>query len=193
MKPSAIVQWNEIQGYLYPQEGDYLFVLASELNPGDIAVELGALQGRSTTAIALGCKESGARLHTVDTFLGSFEHQVDPNIPQPDPNILVSNLQKVGVAEWVNVIRSDTLSAVKDFADNSISLLFVDAAHEYEAVLADLINWFPKVKAGGDIVCHDIGTGIWIDVDKAVEEFSRRYPVERVKVEVTACHLKKLQ
>ena len=36
-----------------------------------------------------------------------------------------------------------------------IDLLFIDGAHTYEGVKVDLEIWYPKVKKGGLVICHD--------------------------------------
>lgn len=39
--------------------------------------------------------------------------------------------------------------------DQSLCLLYIDADHSYEGVLADLRAWVPKVMAGGFVALHD--------------------------------------
>ena len=38
--------------------------------------------------------------------------------------------------------------------DGPVALLFIDANHHYEAVMADLEAWFPRVAAGGVVIRH---------------------------------------
>jgi hypothetical protein len=65
------------------------------------------------------------------------------------------------------------------FADNSIDGIFIDAAHEYEAVKEDLELWYPKVKSGGYFCGHDYSHG-WPGVIKAVDEFFANKPNELI-------------
>lgn len=44
------------------------------------------------------------------------------------------------------MIRSDTAAAAEQFEDGSVDFLYIDASHTYDAVLADLVAWYPKVK-----------------------------------------------
>jgi len=53
------------------------------------------------------------------------------------------------------VIVGDSLSVAKLLADESLDLVFLDADHTYNAVLADLRAWFPKVRPGGVLSGHD--------------------------------------
>jgi FkbM family methyltransferase len=39
--------------------------------------------------------------------------------------------------------------------DNSFDAVYIDAAHEYEAVKEDIMKWRPKIKKGGIICGHD--------------------------------------
>lgn len=68
----------------------------------------------------------------------------------------------------------ESLQAAKSFANDSLDFAFLDANHTYEAVLADIKAWLPKVKRGGLISGHDYGSyrdriGQW-GVTKAVHE-----------------------
>ena len=49
----------------------------------------------------------------------------------------------------------DSLEAASRFDDASLDFVFIDAAHEKDAVLADIKAWLPKVKKGGVIAGHD--------------------------------------
>ena len=77
------------------------------------------------------------------------------------------------------MVRKKSSDAVEMFEDNSIDFLFVDGNHEYEYVLEDLRNYYPKVKPGG-IICGDDYFMSAKDngrkmVQEAVEEFSNEY------------------
>lgn len=47
------------------------------------------------------------------------------------------------------VVREDTAKAAQGFGDCSLEFVYVDARRDYEGVLADLIDWWAKVKPGG--------------------------------------------
>ena len=75
------------------------------------------------------------------------------------------------VKDIVKMIHMDSISASQQFADNSLDFVFIDGSHLYEAVLADINAWLPKVKTGGIIAGHDIdGPEEFNGVRKAVEE-----------------------
>lgn len=79
----------------------------------------------------------------------------------------------------VKIHQSTSIDAAKHFHDGYFDWVYLDGDHSYEAVLADLGAWFPKVKIGGKIVCDDY---TWIDetrtrsVKAAVDTFLEAHP-----------------
>ena len=68
----------------------------------------------------------------------------------------------------VEFIRNTSIEASKQFDDESIDAIFVDANHEFKYVLEDLYAWWPKVKKGGFMA----GDDYWMnDVKRAVHFF----------------------
>lgn len=63
--------------------------------------------------------------------------------------------------------RVDSFVAAKNFEDESIDFLFLDANHTYEFISKDIPAYLPKMKKGGVISGHD-----WSDdgVKRAVRE-----------------------
>merc|ERR1719174_1988363 len=52
-------------------------------------------------------------------------------------------------------IKGYSMAVSKRFADNSLDWVYIDAGHTYEAVMADLNAWYPKVRLGGLISGDD--------------------------------------
>jgi len=68
-------------------------------------------------------------------------------------------------------IRKQSHEAVKDFAPESIDVVYIDADHTYEHVVEDIKDWWEIVKVGGVLAGHDFNNTICIHVGRAVEEF----------------------
>ena len=47
------------------------------------------------------------------------------------------------------------MDAVKDFADESLDFVYIDANHEFKYVTEDIFEWSKKVRKGGAIAGHD--------------------------------------
>ncbi len=66
------------------------------------------------------------------------------------------------------LLREFSTVAADAFPDESIDCIFVDGDHRYEAVIADLSAWLPKLKTG----CLMIGDDYWMEpVADAVNHF----------------------
>ena len=72
----------------------------------------------------------------------------------------LENMRGCG-ADWVHSFPPGTFpdpvssNAAVKFADQSCDLIFLDADHSYDAVKADALAWFPKLKPGGIFAGHD--------------------------------------
>ena len=53
------------------------------------------------------------------------------------------------------LIRKTSQEAVKDFPDNSLDFVYIDANHSFGHVAMDLMIWLDKVREGGIISGHD--------------------------------------
>ena len=68
-------------------------------------------------------------------------------------------------------IFKDSVEASKDFDDNHFDFIYIDAGHDRESVMNDLVHWYPKVKDGGIVCGHDYGNmtvpdlGVNVSVD----------------------------
>ncbi len=78
----------------------------------------------------------------------------------------------------VRILRMSTQSAAV-IVPNDLDLVYIDANHEYAAVLKDINDWFPKIRQGGilsgDDYCRE-------DVIKAVADFLKGYPQYKLQI-----------
>lgn len=72
------------------------------------------------------------------------------------------------------LIREASTKAATYFPPNSLDFIYIDGAHDYESVKADLAAWWPALSAHGILAGHD-----WTDqphhagVKQAVTEFAK--------------------
>ncbi len=80
--------------------------------------------------------------------------------------------QRFGSLPNVSIHRSPSVNAASEFEDSSFDWVYIDGDHSYEAVLADLESYAPKVKPGGWLLGDDfLWGGESLPVKRAVEEF----------------------
>jgi predicted O-methyltransferase YrrM len=130
-------------------------------------VEVGAWKGQSAAYMAVEIinSEKNIEFYVVDTFLGSEEHQSEPNLDNLYEEF-TKNIEPVKDA--IKVIRRPSILAAKVFEDASLDFVYIDGSHRYEDVKDDIKAWLPKIKPNGLLAGDDYGT--WPDVAKAVNE-----------------------
>lgn len=126
---------------------------------GDTIVEIGSFMGRSTNYLATNIvnSEKDVKIIAVDTFKGSSEHG-SLNIPKDFSAQFKENCRFFVNREIIIMKqgRSDDPAILDSIPDNSVKVVIVDGAHEYEAVKEDIMNWWPKVKEDGYMIGDDI-------------------------------------
>ncbi|MEI9898291.1 MAG: class I SAM-dependent methyltransferase [Chthoniobacter sp.] len=131
--------------------GWLLYGLARSMKP-QVCVEIGSARGKSACAVGLALLRNG----------GGKLYAIDPHRPTNwnDTNsmdslaVLTNHLQKVGVGEFVEIVRQTSTEAAAGW-QRSIDLLFIDGDHSYEGVKADWELFVPKMSEFGVVVFHD--------------------------------------
>ena len=166
--------WQDISGWFeYPSFYKKCFDCCED---NSIIVEIGSWFGRSTSYMGSLLKESNKNIkfYSVDTWEGSDEeahHKTISKLKSEGKTLFdeyLNNLKDCGVIDYVIPIKSASIEAANTFEDNSIDFIHIDASHDYDNVIADIIAWYPKVKPGGLITGDDY---IWPGVKRAVDEY----------------------
>jgi predicted O-methyltransferase YrrM len=147
----------------YPSFGEFdqvclRNILAELKTKSPTIVEVGSWLGTGSTRILIEhVKHHGGRLHCVDTWEGS------PGVARHTEVLATydvyesfwENVRQAGGADYVEAYRMPSTDAASSFADHSIDMVFIDADHAYERVLADILAWQPKLRPGGILCGHD--------------------------------------
>lgn len=145
--------------------------MVEQAKDGSIFVEVGVWKGKSAAFMGVEILNSKKKIefYAVDHFQGSPEHQDDPTIKGKTlKEECYKNLEPVmGI---VRMLPVPSLEAAAMFSDNSIDFVYIDGAHEYDDLKADIAAWGPKVKNGGIIAGDDYGIGVHPDVKRVVDE-----------------------
>lgn len=72
-----------------------------------------------------------------------------------NPEAVMAKAARKLSATRAKMIRKESTEAAEDFADESLSFVYLDGDHSYLSVTADIIAWLPKVKKGGIFCGHD--------------------------------------
>jgi len=164
--------YHEIQGW-FDFEDLYSEAVTAAADDSNF-IEIGSWKGMSSAYMAVEIVNSHKNInfYCVDTWRGSKEHQ-DFNEVQKDElyNTFLSNMHRVDTR--YQAIREKSIDAAQKTEDGFFDFIFLDASHEYEDVLADLENWYPKLKDGGTFAGHDYLPS-WSGVVLAVNVFAAK-------------------
>ncbi len=130
-----------------------------------VIIEVGSWLGASTRFMAE-LLDDGGKLYAVDTWLGSSNESVhgqDSRLSFLYQQFL-SNVKHAGLTDRIIPVRMDSIEASKALHVEA-DLIYLDAAHDTESVLADILAWYPHLKSGG-MLCGDDWS--WASVREAV-------------------------
>lgn len=143
--------------------------MVKKFNSGSHFVELGSFFGCSAVYMAVEIINSGKNIKFDSIDKWDFDWKIgDENKKVNVHQEYLKNIEPV--KHIINPIKGFSKDVVSTYDDSSIDFLFIDADHEYEGVMFDIVNWFPKVKKGGIISGHDYND-YHIGVPKAVDEY----------------------
>jgi hypothetical protein len=131
-------------------------------------VEVGSFCGLTAQTLAL----NGAVVHCIDTWKGA-DDQLKPLYDLVGDEVFRAFCHNAGgllfekIRPWVGT--SEFYAGVWP---RKVDLVFIDAAHDYESVKADIKAWTPHVKPGGILCGHDYGVSFLPGVKEAVDEIN---------------------
>lgn len=149
-----------------------------------LIIEVGSWKGASAIQMGLLCKDLAldAAIICVDTWLGSPEHVLKPRFsvslrrrwgyPQLYHNFL-ANVIKWKCDDMVVPFPNTSENAAVVFGRKGLKadVIYIDAAHEYEAVLRDFQIYWELLEDGGYLIGDDYIS--WEGVTRAADEFAQ--------------------
>lgn len=154
---------SSINGWMNNEELQWLYDTASGMGS---VLEIGAWCGRSTFALCSGCP---GMVFSIDHFRGSLEHEGMIKGGMNPIAIYYENMK--GFGNIITVIGES--ATVSKHIAIEYDMLFIDGAHEKEAIEKDLVSW--ALGAKRIVAGHDWGYG---QIREAVHAF---YPGEEIK------------
>jgi predicted O-methyltransferase YrrM len=134
---------SQVDGYLLPHEGVFLYWLARG-GPGDGAiVEIGSFRGRSTLCLAAGAQRRK------ETLI----YAIDPHVYRTAEE-LRENLEHFGASKIVRQVVQPSTEVAATW-QRGLRAIFVDGDHAEAAVAADVEAWLPHLLPGGFLLLHD--------------------------------------
>jgi predicted O-methyltransferase YrrM len=159
MRPSAYPDWHAVAGWCSPEEADALYEAACALPPDAVVVEVGTWVGRSAIALALGCRDGGAWLTTIDNDLSAARITT-----------LEANLHRLGAE--LSAIHADALDVATAWEGGPVAFLYIDGWHDAASVRATWNAWAAHVAPGASVWFHDAYGAGWPGVQLAIDELT---------------------
>jgi hypothetical protein len=112
-----------------------------------VGAEVGVRTGAYSEAILK--KNPGIKLFCIDSwapYSRTSQHRQNMNFYYAKKRLESYN---------VEFIRKPSMEALADIPDLSLDFVYIDALHDFDNVMMDLIGWSKKVKSGGIVSGHD--------------------------------------
>jgi len=150
---------------------DELGTVLNQLGFVGEGIEVGTYRG--DYSVQLLSRWHGKRLYSLDCWQvqDKFVYSDNPQDQEQNYQLTCTKLALFGARS--KIIRAFSVDAAKAFVELTLDFAYLDANHSYEATLADLEAWGPKVRAGG-LLCGDGYTADYPGVSQAVQEYARQ-------------------
>lgn len=153
--------------------------IVSKFDDNSHFVEVGVWKGMSACYMAVEIINSGKNIKfdCVDTweFVDSST-EISVNQFNDLFEIFKTNIEPV--KDKIGIVKSLSWDGAKNYEDNTLDFVFIDAGHDYDSVTKDLNAWYPKVKNGGIIAGHDYHYNV--GVYPAVNDFFKGTPINQM-------------
>lgn len=157
--------WKDIDGWFDFQDVYESVVRMSPTNPRVDFVEVGVWLGKSTIFMLdmITKHRPNIHLHVVDTWKGNpgVDFMLE-QVAKAGGSLLPNFIQNVKDCGYGNLLDKSlhiheglSVEVAETFKEKSVSFVFIDGDHSYQAVKDDILAWKPKIRKGGRIAGHD--------------------------------------
>jgi predicted O-methyltransferase YrrM len=134
-----------------------------------VGAEIGIYQGAFSKVLCTSIPK--LKLYCIDPWVPYLKRRLTQQMQDIHYARAVRRLKRFNTT----IIREMSTVAVKDFADGSLDFVYIDAAHDFDNVMLDLINWVPKVRKGGIVSGHDYFKRDQMGVLEAVNAYTQAH------------------
>src|SRR3989344_685140 len=114
-----------------------------------VGTEIGVKAGELSEGIC----SAGLKLYGVDPYL-KYDDYIEPETQQTLNQAMDKASSRLKGFDFT-AIKKTSMSAISDFADESLDFVYIDGNHSFKFVTEDIFEWSKKVKKGGIISGHD--------------------------------------
>ena len=76
------------------------------------------------------------------------------------------------------LIRGYSMNVVRQFPLESLDFVYIDAAHDFDNVMMDIIEWGRRVRVGGIISGHDYSNNLRNGTEDAVNTYAKHHQLK---------------
>lgn len=145
------------------------------MTPGNYYVDVGCFFGGFTKVMAKRAKELRGKVFSIDTFKGAMEAHIDICKKYNIKEMFIRNMTERNLMDVIVLMEKSSLEACKEFGDESVDLVFIDADHRYSAVKEDIKCWYKKLKPGGVLCGHDYDGDQFDDAYLEIDSHKNRH------------------
>lgn len=156
---------------------DDLALLFAELN-FNLGAEVGVDKGEYSEMLCRANRE--LHLYSIDPWKGSAYEPGMSGVNEEQP--FFDNRYKEAKRRLspynCTIVRKGSMAALKNFDDNSLDFVYIDANHDFVNFTNDIHHWLKKVRPGGIISGHDyayFSYGKFNHVKRVIEAYMRCY------------------
>ncbi len=169
--------YENIHGFFNHSHKELFDTVLSKSPTNGTWVEIGSFIGKSIAYIYCESlnQNKNYEFHTVDPFLSHPETSNFYRSFNIDGNNLFNEFLKniEPIKDKIKYYKSTSVEVSKKFNNESVDVIYIDGAHDYDSVKADIDSWYPKMKKTG-IMAFDDYLSPHIGLKKAVDDFIQK-------------------